>query len=97
MAHDSGAHYIERPAPPGQRAWIARVQRTAEGLGIIPAGVYEIEFNVTPTRIHSIEYWSSIPRTQANHTEALIPEEHQRVFDNFAAEFVNLLRASRAV
>ena len=81
-------------APPGQGAWIARVQRAAEELGIIPAGLFEIEFNATPTRILSIEYWTGVPRTQANHTDVIIPDEHQHVFDNFAAEFANLCGAA---
>ena len=76
--------------PAGQGALIGRVQRTAEDLGVIPAGLYEIEFTATPTRMLNIEYWSGLPRTQANHTEVVIPDEHQHVFDTFAAEFAHL-------
>ena len=73
--------------PPGHGEWIRRVQRTAEDLGLVPVGLEEIEFNLVADasgyrcQILSIEYWSSLPRTNANHTEVLIPDEHQNAFN----------------
>ena len=78
------------PVPPGHGAWLARLQRTAEELGIITYGLKEFEFNVTPTSILSVEYWSGLPRTEANHTVVAIPEAHQSTFDQFAVEFQEL-------
>ena len=83
--------------PPGQGAWLARLQRTAEELGIIPAGLRELEFNVTPTRILSAEYWSGLPRTEANHTVVVIPKAHQSTFDDFAVEFRSNFGVQRCV
>ena len=93
-ARRARARWAPLPVPPRQGAWLARLQRTAEELGIIPAGLKELEFNVTPTRILTAEYWSGFPRTEANHTVVAIPDVHQSTFDDFAVEFQELLKRS---
>lgn len=88
-------HVAWEPVPVPSVSSFSRAILAAEEFRIVPPGPTEIEFNVSacPTRPRflSIEYWSSLPRTDENHTEVRIPEKHQHMFDKFAAELTRQL------
>ena len=82
---------VELSPPPELRDLLARVKRTAEEIRLVPPGLSEFEINSTPACVLSVEYWTDVPRTGANHTEVPIPAELQHVFAPFAVEIANLL------